>query len=141
MSHIDPVFEFQTFRDEIKSEHNLIASRLNWYVTAQSFLIIAFAIAEATGFTWFRWFSRVLLPAVGFLASLLILPSVVAALKTIQLWHAKQEEFLKHHPEFKVSFELSRNSWLHEASLAFPKLFPLLFGLFWLVIGGASLFR
>ena len=138
MPNLEPSFEYQTIRSEIQAEHSLISNRLNWYVTAQSFLIIAFAIAEATGFTWFRWFPRLLLPFLGLPCSLLIFPSIAAACSTIELWHEKQDDFFKNHGEFKNAFRLERKPLSHPVSLLFPKLIPILFGLFWLIVLIAS---
>src|SRR5438067_2429619 len=45
MANLDPLIEYQRFRDEIRAEHSLIANRLTWYVTSQSFLVSAFAIS------------------------------------------------------------------------------------------------
>lgn len=140
MPSLDPLAEYQNIRDEIRSEHNLISSRLNWYVTAQSFLIIAFAIAEGTAFTWFVWFSRALLPVTGLLCSVLIFPSVAAACATLELWHAKQDTLLAKGPDLAAAFQLKRQSWLHKGSLLFPKLVPVLFGVFWLIVLVASFF-
>ena len=129
-----PEFEYQQIRDETRAEHSLIANRLTWYVTSQSFLVTAFAISRGSGFTWHRWFSTTLLPLVAFVTSMLILPSIVGALKTIRLWHQKQKDFFAHNPEFKTAFELHRASWIESLGLLFPVVVPLLFAAFWLVI-------
>ena len=138
MANLDSAFEYQTIRSEIQAEHSLMSNRLNWYVTAQSFLIIAFAISEATGFTWFRWLPRVLIPILGLVCSALIYPSIAGASITIKLWHERQKLFLENHPEFQKSFELRRTPLVHEASLLFPRLVPLVFALFWAIILLAS---
>ncbi len=134
MPDLSPSFEYQAIRDEIRAEHSLIASRLSWYVTSQSFLVTAFAISCGNNFRWFSWFSTLLLPSIGFLSSLLIFPSIVAACRTIELWHSKQTRFFESHAEFKKAFDLKRQSWVHRQSLLFPKLIPLLFGSLWLII-------
>src|SRR5437870_13920101 len=98
---LEPAFEYQNIRDEIRAEHTLIANRLTWYVTSQSFLVTAFAISRASGFTWFHWFSTLLLPFVGFVSSALIFPSILGASATIELWHQKQRQFFERHAEFQ----------------------------------------
>src|SRR5438094_4527619 len=93
MSDLDPRFIYQNLREEIRAEHTLIANRLSWYVTSQSFLVTAFAISRGAGFTWFHWFSTLLLPIIGFVSSALILPSILGACFTITLCHDKQRTF------------------------------------------------
>jgi len=131
---MEPRFEYEKIREEIRSEYMLITSRLTWFVTSQSFLVSAFAISQANGFVWFRWFSTLLLPAVALLLTLLALPAIVSACKTIELWHQKQAAFFARQPEFREAFVLARKPWMEEQGLLFPQLMPILFAVFWLVI-------
>ena len=133
-----PEYEYQHIREEIRGEHSLITNRLTWYVTSQSFLVTAFAISRGSGFTWHHWFSTTLLPLVAFVNSLLILPSIVGARKTIKLWHEKQTGFFQRNQEFKIAFNLQRASWIESQGLLFPTVVPLGFAVFWLVIHLAS---
>src|SRR2546423_15555296 len=105
MSNFDPSFEYQIIREEIRAEHSLIANRLSWYVTSQSFLVTAFAISRGNGFVWFHWFSTLLLPIIGFFSSALIFPSILGACSTIKLWHEKQRILFEQHSEFRVALE------------------------------------
>jgi hypothetical protein len=138
ISNFDPNFQYEKIREEIRAEHSLIANRLTWYVTSQSFLVTAFAISRGSGFTWFQWFSTVLLPILGSVSSALVFPSILGACNTIKLWHEKQHHFFELHPEFKAAFELKRPSWIENRGLLFPKIMPLMFGLFWLIVGISS---
>jgi len=135
---VSPEFEYQQIRDETRSEHTLIANRLTWYVTSQSFLVTAFAISRGSGFTWHHWFSTTLLPLIAFVTSLLILPSIVGARRTIKLWHEKQRAFLERNPDFKAAFELHRAPWIESQGLLFPTVVPLVFAVFWLIVHLAS---
>lgn len=137
---IDVQFQYEKIRDEIRAEHSLIANRLAWYVTSQSFLVTAFAISRGNSFAWFQWFSTILLPAIGLSTSALIFPSIAGASRTIKLWHGKLTAFFESNPEFKDAFLLERPKWIDTQGLLFPKLMPLLFGGFWTVICIASLF-
>jgi len=141
MADLSPQSEYQQIREEIRAEHVLISNRLTWYVTSQSFLVSAFAISCGSGFTWFKWFPAVLLPMIGLTASCLIFPSIVGASQTIRLWHQKQREFFAREPEFSKAFLLERKSHIDSRGLWFPRFMPLLFGSFWLIVFGASLFR
>src|SRR5256885_16413110 len=105
MSDLDPRFIYQNLREEIRAEHSLIANRLTWYVTSQSFLVTAFAISRGAGFIWFHWFSTLLLPLIGLISSALIFPSILGACETIKLWHHKQGELFQHHPDLRSAFE------------------------------------
>src|SRR2546430_16780936 len=98
---MSPDFEYEKIREEIRSEHALIANRLTWYVTSQSFRVTAFAISRGAGFTWFHWFSTLLLPIIGFVSSALIFPSILGACSTIKLWHDKQRTLFEQHRELK----------------------------------------
>ena len=140
MPDLTPSAEYQTLRDESRSEHTLMANRLTWYVTSQSFLVTAFAISRGAGFTWFHIFSTLLIPAIGLLSSLLVLPSIAGACATIKLWHAKQREFFARHSEFKAAFELQRAAWIETRGLLFPQFIPVIFGVFWVVIHIGSYF-
>ncbi len=137
---IDPVSKYQAIRDEIRAEHNLIANRLTWFVTSQSFLVSAFAISRGNNFTWFHWFSTTLLPLLGFVSAALVLPSILGAIATIKLWHEKLHRFFEMHPDLKAALALKRPPWIENRGLLFPKMMPLLFATFWLVIGIASRF-
>src|SRR5437588_7070215 len=97
-----PDFEYEQIRNEIRAEHSLIANRLSWYVTSQSFLVTAFAISRGAGFTWFHWFSTLLLPIIGIVSSALIFPSILGACSTIKLWHDKQRLLFEQNEELRV---------------------------------------
>ena len=65
----------------------------------------------------------------------------MGACATIRLWHRKQDEFFKRHAEFKDAFHLHRASWIESQGLVFPKLLPVLFGTFWLLVHVTSYFH
>jgi hypothetical protein len=138
---MNPDFEYEQIRNEIRAEHSLIANRLTWYVTSQSFLVTAFAISRGAGFSWHPWFSTTLLPLVALASSLLIFPSVVGARNTIRLWHEKQRGFFARHPEFEAAFHLQRASWIESQGLLFPIVIPLIFAAFWVVVHCASYWK
>lgn len=135
---MSPESEYQKIREEIRAEHALIANRLTWYVTSQSFLVSAFAISSGSAFTWHHWFSTLLLPLIALTTSVTIYPSILGARKTIHLWHEKQRGFFARHPEFSAAFELKRASWIESQGMLFPAVVPLLFAAFWSVVYVAS---
>lgn len=138
MTSLEPTFQYEKIREEIRAEHALIANRLTWYVTSQSFLVSAFAISSGSNFMWHRWFSTSLIPGLGLWSSLLVFPSILGACATIKLWHRRQQEFFHLHAEFHAAFHLRRASWIENRGLLFPKVMPGLFSLFWIIIIVAS---
>src|SRR5579862_6154194 len=91
---INPLERYQLFRGRIEHEDNLVMQRLSWLMASQSFLFTAYAIASnalgnsiANSRTLF--ISRLsaledVVPIVALLNSLLILVSILAALKAIK---------------------------------------------------------
>ncbi len=126
--------EYRQIREEVRAEHALLSNRLTWYATSQSFLVTAFTISRANGFTWHPWYSTLLLPLLGLCVSLLIFPSIIGACKTIRLWHGKQKTFFERNPDFRVAFDLQRAPWIQSRGLLFPQFMPILFGIFWVII-------
>jgi hypothetical protein len=133
-----PDFEYQCIRDEIRAEHSLIANRLTWFVTSQSFVVSAFAISRGAGFTWHAWFSTTLIPLVALVSTVLVFPSIAGARTTIRLWHKKQRDFFERHPDFQAAFQLKRAAWIESQALLFPIGIPLIFAAFWCVVHLAS---
>ncbi len=78
--------------------------------------------------------------AIGLLIALLVLPSLIGACKTIDLWHQKQTLFFANHPEFCAALALNRKPWIERQGLLLPQLMPFVFVIFWLVIHVASYF-
>src|SRR5256885_1229778 len=92
--NISPLETYQLFRNRIEHEDNLIMQRLSWLMASQSFLFTAYAIvtnglttSPTTGGNSFVNHLLVLariIPVVALLNSLLILVSILAALKAIR---------------------------------------------------------
>ena len=61
----------QAMRSEIQSEHTLLSHRMTWYVTSQSFLMTAYAIAWGKGheIAWKAFFQNGI-PLLGVLLSI-----------------------------------------------------------------------
>ncbi|MBE5229586.1 MAG: hypothetical protein INR81_10935 [Microcystis aeruginosa PMC 728.11] len=66
---------------EIHREHNLIANRMNWYVTSQSFLMAAFAVSGNNNYR--LGFLSISLPILGIVTSCIIGASLYAAIKAM----------------------------------------------------------
>ena len=120
-----PLPEGYTYlRQELRFEHTLLGGRMTYYVTSQSFLFTAAAIARATHWHGVYWFSGVLLPLVGVVASAVLLDSIHAAYGRMDQWRAKEKLFEGRHPLI-VLYPEDR----HRRSLLFTTLMP------WLLMG------
>lgn len=73
-----PAQALQALREDIQAEHTLIASRVTWYVTAQAFLLTAYATSWNAHFGWPVFFHTVM-PVAAIVLSALILASIYAA--------------------------------------------------------------
>jgi hypothetical protein len=130
------------YRDEIRFESGMLSSRLNAFISSQSFLVIGYASSMSASLgRWHNPFSLVFPPSFALLGLVLALyawPGIEAAYKVIGQWHEKQDELL------------SRNAALGEYSLAtaeasvrnrlkrgtmFAKYAPKVFAVAWLCFG------
>jgi hypothetical protein len=76
----EPFDRIKLLREEIRFEHQLIANRLSMLLTAQPFLLTAFAVAAAGDpqrRKHFSWFSYGIVPVVGLVVVLFALLAVV----------------------------------------------------------------
>jgi hypothetical protein len=125
----EPPGGFKFLREELRFEHTLLGSRMTYYLTSQSFLFTAAAIARATNWNGFHWFSGALLPLVGVASSAVILNSIHAAYARMDEWRAKEREFEGGHPLVVIYPEAK-----HRQSLLFTTLMPWLFLGVWVVL-------
>jgi hypothetical protein len=137
---ISPLERYRLFRDRIEHEDNLVMQRLSWLMASQSFLFTAYAIvtnglttSPATGGNIFvnhlATLARII-PVVALLNSLLILVSILAALKAIRelrCGYRKQSKTLE-----IIPLQTSRAA--RTLGLAAPVLLPLLFLAVWLFL-------
>ncbi|SDA57905.1 hypothetical protein SAMN03159475_2009 [Pseudomonas sp. NFPP33] len=134
------------YRREIQYETSLLAGRTNSYLTAQSFLVIAYASSMANlNENWGTLFTLVvpaLFTLLGIISSLHAWPGIRASATIIEHWHYKQEQLLRSDPEFGHAYddsplfsekEASRESTYK--SLLFFLRSPWLFIVFWSVLG------
>jgi len=116
-------------REELRFEHQLLGSRMTYYMTSQSFLFTTAAIARTMEWYGVYWFSGVLVPLVGIAASLVLLFAVHAAYGRLDAWRAKEKLFEGQHPLVVLYPETK-----HRRSLLFTTLMPWLFIAVWLVV-------
>jgi ABC-type transport system involved in Fe-S cluster assembly fused permease/ATPase subunit len=137
---ISPLERYQVFRNRIEHEDNLIMQRLSWLMASQSFLFTAYAIvtngmstSSTTGGNIFvnhlQTLARII-PVVALLNSLLILVSILAALKAVrELRHGYQRQ-----PEPFDLIPLQTSKSARMLGLSAPVLLPMLFLAVWLFL-------
>lgn len=134
------------YRREIHYEMGMLSSRANAYLTAQSFLVIAFASSMANlNPAWGEVFTLVipaLLALLGLVNSLHAWPGIQASSEIIRHWHFKQTQLLRSDPQMGHAYDESPLFSEHESdrasfdkSLMFFRRTPFLFAVFWAVLG------
>ncbi len=136
---ISPLERYQLFRSRIEHEDNLIMQRLSWLMASQSFLFTAYAIVSngltnspAPGADVFVNHLTVLsriIPIVALVNSLLILISILAALKGIR---ELRNEYCRHPMLEAITLQTSPSTRV--LGMSAPVLLPLLFLAVWLYL-------
>ncbi|MBP1146077.1 MULTISPECIES: hypothetical protein [Pseudomonas] len=139
------------YRREIHYETTNLSNRTNAYLSAQSFLVIAYASSMANMNTaWGAMFTLVVPPMLallGLLSTLFAWPGIRAACDIIQHWHHKQAQLLLSEPVIGLTYDDSPlfSDWESsetgpKKSLLFSKRSPWLFSFFWVFLGGFAVF-
>lgn len=97
------------YRREIHYETTNLSNRTNAYLSAQSFLVIAYASSMANMNTeWGAMFTLVVPPMLallGLLSTLFAWPGIRAACDIIQHWHHKQSQLLLSEPVIGLTYD------------------------------------
>ncbi len=116
---MDNLTKLEYYRAETRHEYSLLGQRVSWYVTCQSFLIIAFSSGMGNSNLYFRLGIALILPTLGIITSLLTKPSIDGAIAIINRWGAKEYEVLQNEDlqDFKIkrAYEKVRFSSHREA--------------------------
>ena len=142
MEPLSDLDKLKFYRDEVKHEFNLLTTRSTILVTCQSFLVVPFAILNTAAS-----FRTVLIPVyfvavLGIFVALILLEPIRAAHRTIGKWILKQRALFKTSQELRALAidrdtipgvdENIKKDRDHEKSLAFSKLGPWAFCIFWI---------
>jgi hypothetical protein len=154
---LEPLDKFRFYREEIKHEFDLITGRLNAYLSAQSFLVLAYAaamnITNQKSLEHFPFNFATLLTVIGVALSLQALAGIRAADKTIDHWNIKIEKLVELHQWLGDEYQsgvLQKTSRIvsgrridpfHAGGLALPRYSPWIFGLTWIVLWLEALIR
>ena len=134
------------YRNEIHYETSLLSNRTNAYLSAQSFLVIAFASSMANvNPEWGKLFTLVVPPLfalLGLVSSLHAWPGIRASYDIIDHWHFKQSQLLRSRPNMGFAFdeyplfsERESTEQGHRPSLLFSMRTPWIFSGFWVLLG------
>ncbi|UFH51677.1 RipA family octameric membrane protein [Pseudomonas sp. KNUC1026] len=141
-----PRARLEFYRREIHFESSLLSNRTNAYLTAQSFLVIAFCSSMANVNTsWGPLFTMVapsLLALLGMVSSLHAWPGIRASYEIIDHWQFKQRHLLASEPAMGRAYDDSPlfSDWEnsqkgYRASLQFSLRSPVIFIVFWVLLG------
>ncbi|WP_277961011.1 hypothetical protein [Pseudomonas sp. RIT-To-2] len=134
------------YRREIQYETAILSNRTNSYLSAQSFLVIAYASSMANlNPEWGKVFTLVVPPVLallGVLCSLNAWPGIRAAYDIIDHWHFKQSGLLRDLPAMGLAYddeplfsEMESTHKGYRKSLMFSIRAPWLFAGFWVGLG------
>ena len=147
---VSPKDRLDFYRREIHNETSNLSSRTNAYLSAQSFLVIAYSSSMANrNPEWGDVFTLVVpatLALFGILSSLSAWPGIRAACDIIDHWYVKQTGLLNSEPTIGQAYDNSPlfSSWEsslagQRKSLVFSKRTPWLFSAFWLFLGSFAI--
>lgn len=147
---VSPKDRLNFYRNEIHNEAANLSSRTNAYLSAQSFLVIAYGSSMANmNPEWGELFTLVIPPTLallGILSSLSAWPGIKAACDIIDHWYSKQTSLLSCEPAVGRVYDDSPlfSRWEsnlngQRKSLLFSMRSPWLFSAFWLFFGGFSI--
>lgn len=121
--------EFVYLRGEIRGHHEMINHRMSWFAATQSLLYGAYASAiDSTGA---RWFSERLIPSVGILLCVLMVPAVESAFERVR----KLRKVLKSNMtrQFRRIYPVNPDIW-HGAAHLYPRFAPWIFLASWCLV-------
>lgn len=135
-------YEHQAIRKECVDEQTLISHRMTWTLMMQAFLFTAFSVSLANGAVKsYWWFTFVAVPILGLLVALSAKRPIDAAIRTIEFWHGKEEEFYKRHDDYRLLDRRDRGDHHHWLSMRFPQTVPNMLIAVWVFLGGFGLIQ
>jgi len=131
------------YRDEIKHEFSLLATRANLLVTCQSFLIVPYAILNTVANFRAALASEYLIAALGLIVIVMLVQPMRVGERTIEMWLSKQRALIKRtrglhdlaiERDLRPGVEVDpAQDWEHARSMAFSRYSPWAFGVFWVL--------
>lgn len=121
--------EFVYLRDEIRGHHEMVNHRMSWFAATQSLLYGAYVSAMVS--TKNSWFSKWLIPVVGILLCLLMVPAIESALERIRILRIVLKKRIS--ASLKEIYPPNRD-WVHGAALLYPRFTPWIFLFSWCLV-------
>jgi hypothetical protein len=121
--------EFVYLRDEIRGHHEMVNHRMSWFAATQSLLYGAYVSAMVS--TKNSWFSEWLIPVVGILLCLLMVPAIESALERIRILRIVLKKRIS--ASLKEIYPPNRD-WVHGAALLYPRFTPWIFLFSWCLV-------
>lgn len=151
-SHSENVGLLAAYRSEIRFETELLSGRLNAFLSAQSFLIIAYATSMSGALDSAPYY-MVLVPLplalLGLILSIYAWPSIRTSYESISKWQERQEELLTSRTDIATywptsgpqrgRYDPSLMVGLQRSSL-FARHTPWIFSIAWIYFGGLAFF-
>jgi len=132
---------YKMCREEGKHEFDILAGRLNTFITSQAFLVSAYAVAmNNANLQWGRQYRLVfptLLSIMGLILAVRALPGIFAAVKMIRHWHNRQDGLLEDDIELQKYYALQprEQTLIHARDIWFAQTSPYIFGIAWILFG------
>ncbi len=144
MNEISNFQKLQYYKEEIRTEFNLIAMRSTILVTCQSFLVVPFALLQTAAVYASVAVYVYIVAALGIFTSVVLIQPLNAAHKTIDKWLVKQRKLLQNNPDMSdlaigrdyipgAGDDPSKDK-LYKGSLAFSVYGPWSFVIFWILM-------
>ena len=125
---------YQTLRNEVKHEDDLIGQRVNWFTASQAFLLVSLAIAhkgETAMPTPVNNHLFPLVPIVALSASIFIFLGVIAGISALAQWRGRLRRLTQENPWLP---RLIHDWWIVPAAWSAPIALPLIFISAWVVL-------
>ncbi|WP_019995065.1 hypothetical protein [Aureimonas ureilytica] len=147
----DPSALLSQYRSEIRFEGEILSARLSAYLTAQSFLVIAYASSMAAGWSKPGLFTLLVplpLSILGFVLSVDAWASLRASAGEIEAWHRRQQELIDRHRALAPFWPVERADSPLDPTLdlrfrqgaRFALHTPWIFGFTWTYLFGVAIF-
>jgi hypothetical protein len=126
--------EFIYLRDEIRGQHEIMNHRMSWFAATQSLLYSAYASSTAKEMALFR---ESLIPTVGLLLCILMIPAVMSANERI----SSLRRVLKSRAHnFRDLYPINTDRCHYKAQL-YPLCVPWVFLVSWVFVVGMKIFK
>jgi hypothetical protein len=119
---------FIYLRSEIKGQHDIMNHRMSWFAATQSLLFGAYASSACN--KQILWFSMKLLPMVGIMLCILMIPAVISAHERIQSLRTRLKIIAR---PFAHVYPMNPDCY-HNIAQLYPCCAPIIFLISWGIV-------